>query len=72
MKEYSYDKKSDALMITLKEGKEERFEEIAPGINAEFDKDDKIIGIEILNASRFSPQSTNASPTKRKVQTATY
>ena len=51
---YNYDKKSDSLFIYLKEGEEESFEEIIPGINIELDKDNEIIGIEILKASRFS------------------
>ena len=50
---YKYDKESDALFIYLKEGEEESFEEIAPGINIEFNKKQEIIGIEILKASRF-------------------
>ena len=51
---YHYDKKSDSLFIYLKEGEEESFEEIVPGINIEFDGKNNIIGIEILKASRFS------------------
>ncbi|MDP4039399.1 MAG: DUF2283 domain-containing protein [Candidatus Pacearchaeota archaeon] len=50
---YNYDKESDSLFIYLEEGEEERFEEIAPGINIELDENGKIIGIEILKASRF-------------------
>ena len=53
-KRYNYDKKSDCLFIYLKEGEEESFEEIIPGINIEFDKNNDIIGIEVLKASRFS------------------
>ena len=56
MKKYQYDKKSDSLFIYLKEGEEESFEEIAPGINIELNKDNDIIGVEILNASRFSKE----------------
>lgn len=52
-KTYSYDKKSDSLFIHLREGEEDRFEEVAPGINIEFDDKNNIIGIEILKASRF-------------------
>ena len=51
---YNYDKKSDSLFIYLKEGEEESFEEIIPGINIELDRDNEIIGIEILKVSRFS------------------
>ena len=52
-KNYSYDKESDSVFIYLEEGEEDRFEEIAPGIKLEFDSHGKIIGIEILKASRF-------------------
>lgn len=50
---YNYDKESDSLFIYLEEGEEENFEEIVPGINIELDKNGKIIGVEILKASRF-------------------
>ena len=53
-KKYYYDKKSDSFFIYLKEGEEESFEEIAPGINVELDKNNEVIGIEVLKASRFS------------------
>lgn len=54
MKEqYHYDEKSDSLFIYLKEGEEERFEEIVPGINIEFNSQNEVIGVEILQASRF-------------------
>lgn len=52
-RKYYYDKNSDSLFICLKEGEEENFEEIAPGINVEFNIKNEIIGIEILNVSRF-------------------
>lgn len=45
-----YDKKMDVLYLS-REGEEEEVEEIYPGINLELDKEGKIIGIEILNAS---------------------
>ncbi|MBI2676309.1 MAG: DUF2283 domain-containing protein [Candidatus Aenigmarchaeota archaeon] len=53
-KRYHYDRKSDSLFICLKEGEEEGFEEIVPGINVELDKHGEVIGIEILHASRFN------------------
>ena len=53
-KQYHYDEESDSLSIIIKEGPEERFEEVAPGILLEFDANDDIIGIEVLKASRFS------------------
>lgn len=51
---YHYDEKSDSLFIHLRNGQEESFEEVVPGINIEFDENNDIIGIEILKASRFS------------------
>ena len=51
---YHYDEKSDSLFIHLKDGEEESFEEVVPGINIAFDEKENIIGIEILKASRFS------------------
>ena len=53
-KRYHYDQKSDALYICIRAGEEESFEEIAPGVNVELDENDEIIGIEILNVSRFA------------------
>ena len=50
---YNYDKESDSLFIYLEEGEEDRFEEVAPGINIELDENGRIIGVEILKASRF-------------------
>lgn len=50
---YSYDERSDSLFIYLKEGEEDNFEEIVPGINIELDKNGEVIGVEILKASRF-------------------
>ena len=58
---YRYDKESDSLYIYLKEGEEERFEEIVPGIHIEFYKNDEMIGIEILKASRFTEKFMPAS-----------
>ena len=49
----NYDSKSDVLYIVAREGKEERFVEIALGINVELDGNGEVIGIEILNASEF-------------------
>jgi uncharacterized protein YuzE len=61
-KRYNYDEKSDSLFIYLKEGEEESFEEIVPGINVELDKDNEIIGIEILQVSRFTKGRRNKPP----------
>jgi len=49
----NYDSKADVLYIAAKKAKEEEFVEIAPGINVELDDKGEVIGIEILNASKF-------------------
>jgi len=48
-----FDGDADALYIVAKKGAEEEFVEVAEGVNVELDKHKKVIGIEILNASRF-------------------
>jgi uncharacterized protein YuzE len=48
-----YDRESDSLYIMISKGVEEGFIELAPDINLELGKDGKIIGIEILKASKM-------------------
>lgn len=48
-----YDSESDVLYIAVKKGREEEFVEVAPGVNVELDENGKVIGIEILEASKF-------------------
>lgn len=45
-----YDKETDVLYLS-REGEEEEVEEVYPGINLELNKEGKIVGVEILNAS---------------------
>lgn len=66
IKKYNYDEKSDSLFIHVKEGVEEAFEEIVPGINVELNKKNEIIGVEILKASRFNKNLTTAIEAKSK------
>lgn len=49
----TYDSKVDVLYIATKSGAEEEFVEVVPGIQVELDRKKQVIGIEILNASRF-------------------
>ena len=46
-----YDQENDVLSF-LKDGREDAFIEIYPGINIELDDNKEFIGIEILNASQ--------------------
>ena len=59
---YNYDKESDSPFIYVKEGEEEGFEEIVPGINIEFDKEGEIMGVEVLKASRFNKNLKKETP----------
>lgn len=47
-----YDKESDSVMIVFKEGEEDSYREIAPGVAIEFNKEGEPIGIEVQNAYR--------------------
>jgi uncharacterized protein YuzE len=53
-----YDKKSDSYWLVLKPGEEHRYEEFAPGFNIEYGKNNEVIGIEILNYSRWQGAQT--------------
>lgn len=55
-----YDSASDSLLLVVKKGREENFEEIAPGVSVEFDKKGNILGFEILKASRYLRKSLPA------------
>lgn len=47
-----YDYENDSFWILFETGVEQRFEEFAPGINVEFGKGSKVLGIEILDYSK--------------------
>lgn len=47
-----YDPESDVLYLGARKGFEEEYVEVAPGVGVELDEDGKVIGIEILNASK--------------------
>jgi len=48
-----YFEESDILYYLISEGEEEEAIELAPGVTVELNKEKEIIGIEILDASRF-------------------
>ena len=64
----NYDPTTDALYLVTREGEEEEFVEISPGINVELDSQGRVIGIEILNASETL--SSTIEPLYRKRQQA--
>ncbi len=46
------DKQNDSLYFRLDEQNIIESEEVAPGVILDFDKDNRVVGIEILNASK--------------------
>lgn len=62
----NYDKKKDILYIVLKHGTEESFEDISENITVEYDAQNKPIGIEIFNASKFLSSQILSSKTGRQ------
>ncbi len=48
----NYDPSSDVLYVVTQEGEEEEFIEVSPGVNIELDAEGRVIGVEILNASK--------------------
>lgn len=50
----SVDQKADAVYLYMTEEKIESSEEVADGIIVDYDKDGKMVGIEILNASQIN------------------
>lgn len=48
-----YDKESDSLYMIISTGRQEGYIELAPNINLEIGSKGKIIGLEILQASKI-------------------
>jgi uncharacterized protein YuzE len=51
-----FDKEAEAIYIRLNDSAIVESEEIAPGIVYDFDKDNIVVGIEILNLSHKTPE----------------
>ena len=54
------DKKTDALYLRLDDSDIVESEEISPGVVLDFNRDDQVVGVEILHLSKRSP-SVNLS-----------
>lgn len=52
----TYDESVDIIYIRLREGDYEESDEVATGVIVDFDKDGKLMAIEILDASHVSGQ----------------
>ena len=55
--EIQYDARSDMLYIGLRASTSVESEEISPGVVLDYDKDNKVVGIEINDGSKFADLS---------------
>jgi len=58
---FSYNKQEGVLAIWFTEGKYSKSEEVADGIILDRDKSGKVVGIEILDATRQTPDPFRAA-----------
>jgi uncharacterized protein YuzE len=49
------DAQADALYLTLSEAPSSRSEEVSPGIVVDYDRQDHVVGIEVLHLSKRAP-----------------
>lgn len=64
---FHYDEKKDALYIRFNEKRYVESDEIADGIIFDYDGKGKIIGIEVLGASKRFPREFHAELRKKKI-----
>ena len=50
------DQEADALYLRLDESKIVESEEVSPGVVLDYNSDNQVVGVEILNLSRRAPQ----------------
>lgn len=62
-----YDKKADALYIRLNDRRYVESDEISDGVIFDYDKQGKIIGIEILEASQKFPKDFSQDFVKKQI-----
>ena len=62
-----YDEKVDALYLRLDDSEITESEEVQPGIILDFNSENQVVGIEVLDVKRRVP---NADPTKLKFEVA--
>lgn len=73
IKKTYYDSEEDIYWIVLKIGEVFSYEEPSPGIRIEFDKNSKVIGIEIENYSRlYKAKLTTEKRTDKYESLSTY
>ena len=64
---FHYDKKIDALYIRFNEKRYVESDEVSPGIIFDYDRAGKIIGMEVLDASKKFPSEFRSQLGKNKL-----
>jgi len=64
---FKYDKQVDALAIRFHEGKYAQSDEVSEGIIFDYDRYGKILGIEVLDASKRFPKQFNSQFLSKKL-----
>jgi len=50
------DREADAIYLRLADGKIVESEQVAPGIIVDFDNQERVVGLEVLNVSKRAPR----------------
>lgn len=64
---FHYDKKIDALYLRFNEERYRESEEVSPGIIIDYGRSGKIIGLEVLDASKHFPRRFSSELKKRRL-----
>ena len=64
---FHYDQKADALSIRFNEKRYAESDEVAEGIIFDYDRQKKIIGIEVLEASKRFPKEFNVQLRSKRI-----
>ena len=64
---FHYDKKIDALYLRFNEKRYRESDEVSPGIILDYGQKGKIIGLEVLDASKHFPRKFNSELKKRRL-----
>ncbi|MEK7586694.1 MAG: DUF2283 domain-containing protein [Patescibacteria group bacterium] len=64
---FNYDKKVDALYLRFNEELYHESDEVSPGIILDYSQKGKIIGLEVLNASKHFPRQFSSELKKKRL-----
>jgi len=64
---FNYDKKIDALYLSFNEERYHESDEVSPGIILDYGQNGKIIGLEVLDASKHFPRQFGLELKKKQL-----